>query len=134
MTINAAGTFVVKTWEEKPFSEMEGGPKLNHATVVNTFSGIIEGESILNYLTIYTEPELGGFMGYERVTGKIGDKSGSFVLEHRGSFDGKGDIYATWIVVPGSATGELRGLRAEGGYVAHHGEKVTSYRLNYAFD
>jgi hypothetical protein len=50
------------------------------------------------------------FVGLERVVGRLGDRWGSFVLEHSGTFEG-GVAEASWSVVPGSGTGEPRGLR-----------------------
>lgn len=72
------------------------------------------------------------FIGLERVTGRLGNRSGSFVLEHSGSFEG-GMARASWFVVAGSGTGELSGLRGEGGFEASH---QTSYpmRLSYYFE
>ncbi|MGH2558154.1 MAG: DUF3224 domain-containing protein [Thermomicrobiales bacterium] len=69
---------------------------------------------------------------FERVTGRVGERSGSFVLQHRGTWD-KGVVKAEWIVVPGTATGELSGLRGDGGYLWHgeHSNRTTPYTLEY---
>lgn len=48
-----------------------------------------------------------------------------------GTFDGTGSR-ATWEVVPGSGTGELRGIGGTGGFESS-GE-TTSYTLDYAID
>ena len=71
------------------------------------------------------------FVGLERVTGRLGDRSGSFVLQHNGTFDGKA-ARGTLVVVAGSGTGELHGLRAEGSFVAEHGPE-GSITLDYDF-
>ncbi len=57
---------------------------------------------------------------------------GSFVLQVSGTFEG-GMSKATWFVVPGSGTGELRGLRGEGGFPPHHGRTVP-ITLDYDFE
>jgi hypothetical protein len=44
-----------------------------------------------------------------------------------------GKITATWFVVPGSGTGELTGLRGEGGFVGEFG-KGSEGTLDYWFD
>jgi len=49
----------------------------------------------------------------ERVVGKVGGRSGSFVIQSNGTFVGH-SIKGTWFIVPGSGTGELQGLRGEG--------------------
>ena len=66
----------------------------------------------------------------ERVVGRVGNRSGSFVLQHSGTFSG-GIAKETWFVVPGSGTGELGGLRGEGGSASGHAE---SYALTLDYD
>jgi len=56
-------------------------------------------------------------------------RSGSFVFETTGSYDG-GEARTTWSVVPGSGTDELRGLRGEGSAVAPGGPN-GSFTLDY---
>ena len=53
MTTRANVTFEGKNWDEKPFSEIEGGPKLTRASVTNVYHGDIEGEGTLEYLMVY---------------------------------------------------------------------------------
>jgi len=133
MTTHATGTFEFKSWDEKPYSEVEGGPKLTRASVTNSFHGDVEGDSTLEYLMVYTEGA-GSFIGYERLVGRVGARSGSFVLQHKGTFEGAAEgptVRSTWSVVPGSGTGDLRGLRGEGGYVAAHGQQQTPFTLDY---
>jgi len=117
------GTAVIQSWEEEPYDEPEGGPKLVRASVVNRVAGNIAGESRLTYLMLYGADGSVGFVGMERVVGRLGGRSGSFVLQHRGRFEGEA-AWGDWSVVPGSGTGELRGLRGEGGFVAQHGERA----------
>jgi hypothetical protein len=45
----------------------------------------------------------------------------------------KGKIEATWFVVPGSATGDLSGLRGEGGFEGDFG-KGSHGTLDYWFE
>jgi len=132
MTTHATGSFEVKSWDEKPYSEIDGGPKLTHASVTNAFHGDIEGEGALMYLMVYRDDSSTSYFGLERVVGRVGDRSGSFVLQHSGTYEG-GAATTTWSVVPGSGTGDLRGLRGEGGYVARGGEKQTPFTLDYDF-
>jgi hypothetical protein len=132
MSTHATGTFDGKTWDEKPYSEVDGGAKLSRASVTNAFHGDIEGEGTLEYLLIYRDDGSASFVGVERVVGRVGGRLGSFVLQHGGTYEG-GTAKATWFVVPGSGTGDLRGLRGEGGLVAQHGPSA-SYTLDYDFD
>jgi len=66
----------------------------------------------------------------ERVVGRVGGRSGSFVLQHSGAFE-NGAAKGTLSVVPGSGTGDLRDLRGEGGYVAQEGQSKTPFTLDY---
>ena len=132
MTVHATATFEVKAWEEKPYDESDEGPKLTRASVTKSFSGDIEGEGTVEYLMIHRDDGSASFVGLERVVGRVGDRSGSFVLQHTGTFEG-GTAKTTWFVVPGSGTGDLRGLRGEGGFASAHAERY-SITLDYDFE
>ncbi len=113
MAIHATGSFEVKSWDEKPYSEIDGKPKLIHADVVYAYHGDLEGEGTIAYLLCYSNNNIAYFIGYDQVTGRLGDRRGSFVLQHVGAYEG-GAVKDTLTVVPGSATGELSGLRGSG--------------------
>ena len=115
--MRANATFAVTNWDEKPYDEIDGGPKLTRAVVTKTFTGDIEAEASLEYLMVHRPDGTAAFVGIERVTGTLGGKSGSFVLEHRGTFEG-GTAKGICRVVPGSGTGELEGLSGTGGFEA----------------
>ncbi len=72
------------------------------------------------------------FSGLERVVGRIGVRSGSFVLQHNGRFEGD-TARSTLSVVPGSGTGDLRGLRGAGSFAWSHGQP-GSITLDYDFE
>jgi hypothetical protein len=131
MKQNASARFAIKTWDEKPYSEGPDLPKLTHASVTKTFTGDIEGEGQVEYLMMYRSDGSATFVGLERIDGRIGDKTGSFVLQRTGAFEG-GLAKETYSVVPGSATGDLRGLAGDGSSSVGHGMEhpfVLSYEL-----
>ncbi len=132
MSKRATATFRVKTWDESPYDEIDEGPRLTRVSVSKSFRGDIEGEGTLEYLMLHRDDGSASFVGLERVVGRVGDRSGSFVLQHSGSFEG-GTAEATWFVVPGSGTGELRGLRGEGGFASGHAEHYP-ITLEYDFE
>lgn len=132
MTKRATATFQVKTWDEEPYNEIDQGPKLTRVSVTKSFHGDIEGEGVLEYLMIHRTDGSASFVGLERVIGRVGDRSGSFVLQHSGTFEG-GTAKATWFVVPGSGTGDLNGLRGKGGFAAAHAEHYP-ITLEYDFE
>lgn len=121
MSTRAKATFQLKSWDEKPYSEVPGEPKLTRASVAKSFHGDIEGEGTLEYLLFHRTDGSASFIGLERVVGRVGNRSGSFVLQHSGTFEG-GTATARWFVVPGSGTGDLRGLHGEGGFASAHAE------------
>ncbi|MGH2534148.1 MAG: DUF3224 domain-containing protein [Thermomicrobiales bacterium] len=132
MPMQAKGEFTMQTWDEQPYEEFEGGGKLTRAHVTNAFRGDIEGRSTLESLLAYRDDDYACFVGIERVTGRVGERSGSFVLQHRGTWD-DGVVTAAWFVVMGKATGELSGLRGEGGYLwdGSHDRHTTPFTLEY---
>jgi hypothetical protein len=68
----------------------------------------------------------------QRVCGRLAGREGAFVLEGAETVE-DGAIHATWTVVPGSGTGELEGLRGEGGFEGRFGEGSHGV-LDYWFE
>lgn len=50
------------------------------ARFTKSFTGDLEGESQVEYLMMYRPDGSASFVGLERFTGRIGDRSGTFVL------------------------------------------------------
>jgi hypothetical protein len=69
------------------------------------------------------------FVGIERVTGRIAERRGSFLLQDAGTLEGN-LVQGDWFVIPGSGTGEPAGLRGEGGFAAELGQHA-SITLDY---
>jgi len=116
----ANARFAIKSWDEKPYSEGPDLPKLTRASVVKTLTGDIEGEGRVEYLMTYRSDGSATFVGLERIVGRISGKAGSFVLQRTGVFE-NGRAKESYSVVPGSATGALKGLRGEGSTDVGHG-------------
>jgi len=131
MKQKANARFAIKSWDEKPYSEGQGQPKLTRATVTKSYTGDIAGDANVEYLMMYRRDGTATFVGLERVVGTIGGKSGSFVLQRTGVFE-DGQAKESYSVVPGSATGELQGLRGDGTSSVGHGMEhpfTLSYEL-----
>src|SRR3954447_14702282 len=134
-----AGTFTTTGWDEQPYAEPEGGPKLARAHVTNTYEGVIAGEAVLEMLLFY-EPKAaddeswgtGRFVAFEHVTGTVDGRTGSFVLREEGTFEGA-EISASFTVEPGSPSGGLAGLTGAGTYGVKLGDPSASYTFDYAF-
>ena len=131
MADHAAGSFKVESWDEENYAEIGSG-RLTRASVRQRFAGDIEGRGSVEWLMAYGADDSAHFIGLQHVDGRLGDRSGEFVLETTGTFDGQ-VAEGEWSVVPGSATAELRGLRGSGGFRAPLGPEA-SVTLDYDFD
>ena len=129
MQKTANARFAINHWDEKPYSEGEGEPRLTRASVTKTYTGDIEAQAQVEYLMMYRGDGSAAFVGLERVVGRIGNKTGTFVLQRIGTFD-SGQAKESYHVIPGSATGDLRGLRGDGGSAVGHGMEHP-FTLNY---
>ena len=130
--MKAEGTFEVTSWHEDQYEELESGGKLTRALVEQRFSGGIDGEGAVQWLMSYRSDGTARFVGLQRITGSIGERSGSFVLETTGEFDGRAAT-GTWTVVAGTGTAGLEGLRGSGTFEAPLGPRA-SFELDYEFD
>jgi hypothetical protein len=129
--LRAKGKIAVKTYEPTVFDEAPGGPTLSEIRVTETFSGDIEGEGVVRFVQAARADGSASFVGIERVRGSVHGKSGTFLLQDHGTLAGK-QVKGEWFVVPGSGTGELAGLRGEGGFEAELGQHATIW-LDYDF-
>lgn len=132
MTKTIVSTFEITRWEDMPYRPAEdGGAKLSRLVVGKRFSGALEATSTAELLAAVSEGGR-GYVASELVEGALEGRRGTFVLHHVG-IDATGETPRSFgHVVPGSATGELRGLRGEVVY-AHdaEGARVT---LTYSFE
>ncbi len=129
---HAVGTTEVETYVTSPFDEMADGPTLTEVQLTETFSGDIQGESLVRVIQVVREGGSLNFVGLQRVRGSVGGRTGSFLLQPSGSSAGK-ETHARWFVVPGSGTGELKGLRGDDDFEARLGER-GSFWLDYYFE
>jgi hypothetical protein len=131
MRKTATARFAIKSWDEKPYSEGQDLPRLTRASVAKTYTGEIEGAGQVEYLMMYRSDGSAAFVGLERVVGRLGGKTGTFVLQRAGIFE-SGQAKESYAVIPGSATGELQGLQADGRSAVGHGMEhpfTLSYEL-----
>jgi len=132
MPKHAAATFAIKSWDEKPYNEMPAVPKLTRGSVTKSYQGDITGEGKAEYLMMYRDDGSATFVGLERVAGAVSGRSGSFVLQHTGTFEG-GVATTALSVVPGSGTEGLRGMKGEGRFAVGH-EPPYQMTLDYGLE
>ena len=120
MKQTANARFAIKSWDEKPYDEGQGMPRLTRASVRKTYSGDIAGEGQVEYLMMYRGDASATFVGLERIVGQVAGRTGSFVLQRTGVFEG-GQAKESYVVVPGSSTGALESLQGDGSSAVGHG-------------
>ena len=129
--MNAKASFTNTAWDEQPYREIDAGRKLTRVHATFAYSGDIEGEGTVDYLMAYSPDGTGNFVGLERITGRIGDRTGSFVAQHTGIFDPK-LVTTRWEFVPGLGTEALEGLVGSGNLrLEGHGPYLFSFAYDF---
>ena len=106
MTHHAHGTFTVKVQPLSP-APAEG---LSRFSLDKEIHGDIEGASKGEMLGGGDYKQgTAGYVAIELITGTLNGKHGSFALQHSSTMDQSG-AKMNIIVVPGSGTGELKGI------------------------
>ena len=104
----AKGRFAVQVQPTGSFAEGIG-----RFAVTKTFHGDIEGTGEGEMLAIRpATPGSAGYVLIERLTISLGDRRGSFVMQHFGLMEG-GTPEARIVVVPNSGTGALEGIAGD---------------------
>jgi hypothetical protein len=129
MSTHITGTFKYTSWDENAYEELSNGRRLTRASVAQDLSGDIQGEGSAEWLMCYRPDKTATFVGLQRLTGRVGDREGSFVVESLGTYDGE-LARGRWTIVPGSGTDELRDIQGEGTWEAPHGPEAT-FELDY---
>lgn len=128
----AEAVITVHTYQPASYETPADGPSLVRIHVEEAFNGDIEGAGVVEFLQAAQADGSASFVGIERVTGAVAGRTGSFLLQDSGTVAGN-VVAGDWFVVPGSGTGELTGLRGEGGFRANLGENAEVH-LDYWFD
>jgi hypothetical protein len=122
----------VHTYEPVAYEQPADGPTLTRIHVTEAFSGDVTGEGAVEFLQAARPDGSASFVGIERVTGTIADRSGTFLLQDSGTVTGS-TVEGEWFVVPGSGTADLQGLRGTGGFQAELGSNANAY-LDHWFE
>ncbi len=111
----------IESWDEQPYLELAEGTKLSRADVA--LSGPQDGlaSGTFQALMCYRADGTSSYVTLMTVTGTLDGRTGSFVLQGHGSYDGtaaRGESH----VVTGSGTGELAGLTGTAESVSTHAD------------
>ncbi len=119
MAKNLETKLKIESWDEQPYREFADGRKFTKAEVV--LGGDDKGieKATFESLMYYGADGNAVYLSLMEITGTVDGRTGSFVLEGRGEYDG-GVASGTYTVVPGSGTGELAGITGEGSSSSTH--------------
>ena len=127
----AKAKITVQSSEGKPYDQT-AGLALIELHLNETFTGDLDGQSPVRALEVLRNDKSASLVSLQRFNGKLAGRQGTFVLQGQEIVQG-GKIKARWFVVPGSGTGELSGLRGEGGFEGEFG-KGSEGTLDYWFE
>jgi hypothetical protein len=134
MATHGKGTFSIASWDEKTWEgkDWKDGqpPMLTHAKIALTFEGDLEASCESQALMAYAEDGAASYVGMQQVAGTLGGHKGTFMMEWSGTYSDN-VARVRWTVVPGTATGGLKGLTGEGGYEAGQTMSGIPYTLDY---
>lgn len=133
MSTQITGAAAIEAWDEQPYLEIDEGRKLTQASVRLKYAGDLDGESTSETLMCYAADDAATYMGFEHVTGRIGERSGTFVIRETGTFDGT-EARSEGEIVEGSGTGDFVGLRGRHSSVSTHADYPNKpFTLEYDF-
>jgi hypothetical protein len=111
MTQHATGGFDVKV-TPVPLQGPAEDAALSRMTLEKTFHGDLEavGKGQMLAASADATKGSGAYVALERVTGKLGGRSGSFMLQHLGVMAGGAPTRLEVLIVPDSGTDQLVGV------------------------
>ena len=121
----ASGPFDVKVTPHEAAPDATVARMLLYKEFHGELEAIAHGEMIAS-----SEPLTGAaaYVALDRVTGTLHDRSGSFLIAHRGTMNSAGQQLSI-IIVPGSGTGQLEGITGTIGIRIE--EKKHYYDIEY---
>jgi len=126
VTKHASGAFDVKL---TPQPDNVGDPAIGRMSIDKQFHGDLEGSSKGQMLAHMTSVKgSAGYVAVEKVSGTLGGRRGTFVLQHNATMD-RGTPQLNIVVVPDSGTDQLVGLKGTMNIIITDGKH--SYDFEY---
>ncbi len=126
--MKASGTFEVELSPLETYTR-DPAAKIGRMAIDKTFSGDLDATSQGEMLSGGSPAEgSAGYVAIERVTGTLGGREGSFLLQHSGTMTPTAQA-TTITVVPASGTGELEGIAGSMSIRIENGRHL--YELDY---
>ena len=123
--------FEVTGWEPdpQPVELGDAGPVVFGRVILRkAFTGALAGSSVVSMTSAAVGEAPVGYSALELVTGALEGRMGTFVLQHSGVVD-EGAPSPSGVVLPGTGTGQLSGLR--GTLTIEHDDAGPVLHLDY---
>lgn len=121
-----SGHINVTSFEGQPYDDA-GAFSISEVNVTEEFAGGLVGVGAVRFIMVNEPDGVAHFTGMERFLGKVGDRTGSFILQNSGTLK-DGVLNSEWRIIPGSGTEGLAGICGEGGC------GPNGYTLEYWFE
>lgn len=131
MTTHTDGTFSIASFDEKKHIEIDDSRAVSRAKIVQTYDGGVCADVTHELLMCYYADGTADITGFSRVVGSIGDRTGSYLEQVNGHYDGN-TARSTTVIVKGSGTEGLEGITGTGTNWSDR-DGGTGYTLDYDF-
>jgi len=125
----ASGQFIIEGNVEEIFGGSNGMARIARISQSCRFNGQLEGESMAEFTAVLQRDGGGSFHGFQRISGTLGERAGSFVLSVSGEIL-KGQPRGSWAIVPKSGSGDFVHIRGSGIFSLPDG-KPGKYQLEF---
>lgn len=127
----AKGPFEVKLGPQKPDNLQAEGSGHGRMSIDKQFHGDLEATSQGEMLSFMSSTKgSAAYVAIEKVTGTLGARRGTFVLQHSGTMN-RGEPRLDVLVVPDSGTGDLTGISGTMKIIIGPGGE-HSYEMQYS--
>jgi hypothetical protein len=125
----ASGQFIIDGQVEDILGGISGAARIARISQSCRFSGQLDGESMAEFTAVLPREGDGSFHGFQRVSGTLGEREGTFVLSVSGEIH-KGQPRGSWTIVPKSGSGDFTHIRGSGTFSLPDG-KPGKYQLEF---
>ncbi|THJ66987.1 DUF3224 domain-containing protein [Arthrobacter echini] len=127
------GEFEITAWDAAAYSEPGSHDELSRVSAAKVFEGDIRGTSTAELLMAGNAVGA-GYVASEHFDGAVGERRGAMTVQHWGVAEGV-DAASSGHIIPGSGTGELRGISGRAIYTQDpDGQHRLELRVSFADD
>lgn len=104
----------------------ENGRAVVETRMTERFSGGLDGLGEAAHVRVQNPDGTDNVVYIERFTGKVDERSGSFILKGEAFTDSAGIVHGSYEIIEGSGTDELAQLRGFGAFMAKHNQSAKA--------